>query len=377
MKWYVVLALILSLNSLAFAQGLNPFMSLRDGSPRFLNDSDFKAARKHLDASQALPVMKAYFESYPFNRFSKKQFFEKLESENFFKDSVKNCQKNGRLNCDKFIKKNTLVLLRAEKMIDDVVFLLLENHLENPIKMVKTKEETKEKLKKHYLSLDLSSLEQKYFFVSLKREEINPQTANLEFSFNPMSDKALKKEFKGKYAHYKKLTPRQRLYLNYSHEQIIKLAEIVKLSSQIMNANRVAVVVDFDGDGTNDMEIEASYSEKYKLGLKILKRELERETVGGILQGKQPTFTDLLAASLEVGYFTPEQLKVMMDFPELRDPKPDTWKKVGKISWLIARAGIMAIPGFGMIAAIPIVIIEAVIEGTKQNGKADTTDSLF
>lgn len=373
MRWIVVLALILGLNSLAFAQALNPFSALRDGSPRFLSESDFKQARELINAAEALQVMRAYFEAYPFIRFSKKQFFEKLENEIFFQNSVKNCQRKLKLHCPQKIKLSILVLLREEKIIDDVAYLILENQLKHPLKI------KKEKIlpNKRHLHLNLSELEQKYFFINLKREEINPQTANIEFTFNPMNDQALKREFKGKFTHYKKLTPRQRLYLNYSHEQIIKLAEIVKLASLIMNANRVAIVADFDGDGVNDLEIETSYSEKYKLGLKILKRELNREINGGILDGKHPTFTDLLAASMEAGFFTPEQLKVMMDFPELRDPKPDTWKKVGKISWLITRAGIMAIPGFGTIAAIPIVIIEAIIEGTKQNDKADPTDSLF
>lgn len=373
MRLFIWFVLIFGQLQLAWAQ-TNPFRELRDGDCRFITKQEDLASQRFIDRKKAIPVIKGYFENYNFNRFSKAQFFEKIEVENFFKESVKHCQKtlkNIAHSCRGVVKKDLVISLRQDKVIDDVVFLLLQNHLEHPYR-ISTKD--KKYNNKKSLSLDLNALEQKYFFIELKREEINPQTASVEFSTNPMTTK----EFKGKYANYKKLTPRQRLFLNYDHEQIIKLAEIVKYASQVMNAKNIKIVFDEDGDGQEDLPaIEASYSEKYRLAIKLIKRELNREMLSGVLVGKNPTFTDLLAASMEVGYFSPDELKIMLDFPELRDPKPDTWKKVGKIAWLITRAGIMAIPGFGTIAAIPIVLVEAIIEGTKKNETVDTTDNLF
>lgn len=369
MRLFIIIALIYGQIHLACAQ-TNPFRMLRDGDSRFITPRDEEASKRFLQPASALPVVKSYFDNFEFLRFNKAQFFEKVALEPFFKHSVKLCRlsfKNVVFSCEKLIKENLIVQMRKQKIIDDVVYLLLQNHLEHPYQI--------DAKNKHSLALDLPSLEQKYFFIELKREVVNPTTATQEFLSNPMGGKV----FKSKFADFKKLTPRQRLYLNYSHEQIIKLAEIVKYASLIMNAKDIKLVIDVDGDGVEDLPaIETSYSEKYRLALKLIKRELNREMKSGILIGKNPNFTDLLAASMEAGYFSPDELKIMLDFPELRDPKPETMKKVGRIAWLITRTGIMAIPGFGTIAAIPIVIIEAIIEGNKKkNEKADTTDDLF
>lgn len=370
MRLFIFIFLIFGETSLARAQ-TNPFRALRDGGTKL------EASERFLDPQTALPVMRSWFTNYQFIRFNKVQFFEKVTSESFFQESLKRCRrspKNVAHSCTKQINKDLIVLLRVEKIIDDVAYLILENHLEHPFKESKEKKKQKPK-NKHALFLDLNTLEQKYFFIELKREEINPQTASMEFAENPMATK----DFKSKFATYKKLTPRQRLYLTYNHEQIIKLAEIVKYASQVMNSKSIRIVFDEDGDGIEDLPaIEASYSEKYRLAIKLIKRELNREVLNGVLIGKQPNFTDLLAASMEAGFFTPEELKIMLDFPELRDPKPENWKKAGKIAWLVARAGLLAIPGFGTVAAIPIVIIEAIIEGSKKNNEnVDTTDNIF
>lgn len=336
----------------------NPFRSLRDGQPERIPSRHITQAKKIFSEAEIAPI-KVEFDDYYLAPLTSVQFLEKQLAKDFVKREIKHCKKTLRnvvVNCSKYIQKLLLVRLRVDEIIDDVTFLAL--------------------LKPEQTGLDLKAIEQKFYFINLEREKINPAKAYQKFEFNPMAGKDFRVHVTKK---LKNLTPRQRLYLLYSHEQIIKMAEIIKKATTIMNSKSVNITVDEDGDGTLDMDpISLSFSGKYNLAIKYIKHSVKQEASTGVLVGKSPTFTDLLCASMEVGYFDAKELQAMLELPELRDPKVDGWKKAGKIIWTITKAGIMAIPGYGPLISIPIVLIEAIIEGKKQNAThADHSDDIF
>ncbi|MFZ4714035.1 MAG: hypothetical protein ACOYL6_10000 [Bacteriovoracaceae bacterium] len=354
---FIVLGLLMSLaTSLLWAQE-NPFRSLRDGEPERISARAIKQANKSF-SSKEVEVIRTELENYYLLPLTTIDFLDQQKEKEFVKREIKSCKhslRNVTVNCERFILKLLAVRLRLDHILDDVAYLLLT--------------------KGDDIELDLKTLEQKYFFVNLKREEINPIKAYVPFEFNPMNGK----DFKVKVGKLKKLTPRQRLYLVYTPDQIIKMAEIIKKASTIMNSKSVQIVIDEDGDGKEDMDpIVLSYSGKYNLAIKVIKHSLEEETTTGKLIGKKPTYTDLLCASMEVGYFDANELKAMLALPELRDPKVDGWKKAGRIAWIITKAGIMAIPGWGPLIAIPVILVESIIEGQNENAKhADHSDDIF
>lgn len=328
----------------------NPFRPFRDSK------QVFKAGHKEFSSSEVKEIEQELKDYYLKQR-TNQEFKELLLQKGFVQREIIACQKslkNVIKNCESHVIKVLIKRLRTENIIDDVTYFALtskENHL------------------------DLRQIEQKYFFINLKREEINPTTAYKKFEFNPLEGK----DFEGKVEKLKHLTPRQRLYLLYSSEQIIRMAELIKKTSRMMNAKNVQITFDEDGDGKEDLEaIELSYSGKYNLAIKYLKHQIELDTSNGILIGKKPTFTDLLTATMEVGYFDEHEMKVLLELKELRDPKVDKYKKALKITWLITKAGIMAIPGYGPLIAIPIVLVEAIIEGNKQShAKVDHSNDIF
>lgn len=328
----------------------NPFRSLRDSK------QEFKAGQKEFSKNE-IQNIEQELKDYYLKQRSNQEFKDLILQKPFIQREIISCQKslkNVIKNCESHIIKILIKRLRSEAIIDDVTFFAL-NSKEN--------------------QLDLKQIEQKYFFINLKREEINPNNAYKKFEFNPLEGK----DFLGKVGKLKNLTPRQRLYLLYSSEQIIKMADLIKKTSRMMNAKNVQITFDEDGDGKEDLEaIELSYTGKYNLAIKYLKHQIELETSNGILIGKKPTFTDLLTATMEVGYFDEHEMKVLLELKELRDPKVDKYKKALKITWLITKAGIMAIPGYGPLIAIPIVLVEAIIEGNKQShAKVDNSNDIF
>jgi hypothetical protein len=197
---------------------------------------------------------------------------------------------------------------------------------------------------------------------------------NLNRNDSPITEATLNhKNHRTSFGKLKKITPRQKLLLQYNYTQIKYMGDILLKLDRRMQAQRAGVFYDYNNDGIADDSYIIDAADQYRMTVKLLKLELEKEShQGGMFADNKPTFTDLLSAAEELGLIESEQLKVMLDLPELNQKKEEKWKMAGKIAYNIGKGVLMVIPGVNIYAIIPIVLVESYFENKKlQNNTSD------
>ncbi len=230
--------------------------------------------------------------------------------------------------------------LRHRDLIDDQAWLVL-----------KSKSETLPKLSEYFRSLRK---------LKLAREERGGGALDLSSLYT--RDLSVKSNgFTG-------VSPRQYLYFNYSFQQIIRLSLIAEKMVQVMNSKSAMITVQLSD--VEDMEIELSYSEKYRLGVKLAWREL---TKLHLYEGFEstPRMIDVLFAGVETGVFQKEALEELIHRPALRDGFRDKSKHYAQILKSLGKAALYNAPVIGQFAAIPVLIWEA-YEGIQEDRDAQS-----
>lgn len=154
---------------------------------------------------------------------------------------------------------------------------------------------------------------------------------------------------------FKGVTPRQYLYFNYSSTQIIWLSSIANKMVRVMNSKNAVINIELEDD--EDLEITLSYSEKYRLGVKLAWMEIEKAVHQRGFK-KRPRMLDVLMAGIETGVFGPEALKELIAHPRLMDGFRNKKKNYIKILKSVGKAALYNTPVIGQFAAIPILIWE-------------------
>jgi len=167
------------------------------------------------------------------------------------------------------------------------------------------------------------------------------------------------------------VTPRQYLYFNYSSTQIIWLSSIAKKMISVMNSKNAVISVELEDD--EDLEINLSYSEKYRLGVKLAWMEIEK-AVHERGFGKRPRMLDVLMAGIETGVFGPEAMKELIKHPRLMDGFRNKKKNYIEILKSVGKAALYNAPVIGQFAAIPVLIWET-FENMKEARDAQSSST--
>ena len=243
--------LVYSLTALSFS---NPFAHKRDGKAIYLSQNKLQRAYASLSAQQTRDYYNHIFDNFVFTPLSKAEILKRLQKTKGFKEAYRSCKQKQLLGCRKSLLKKSLVLARNEHIIDDIVYLLLKNHIQY------------KKKSKRYIPFEISSYHNSLFDIDLERELI--QAKNDSQALNG------KKYFQR--INRFKMTSRQALYLQYSSQEIVLMGQIVSQAIKIMNSVNISINADYDGDGNVDHKIELAYGEKRRYAQKLLRRLVKR-----------------------------------------------------------------------------------------------------
>lgn len=170
------------------------------------------------------------------------------------------------------------------------------------------------------------------------------------------------------------VTPRQYLYFNYSDAQILKLASIAKKMVGVMNSSRASINIAMNGE--EDLEIELSYSEKYRLGVKLAWMEMEKCPVQYGFSSR-PRMVDVLFAGIETGVFGPAALEELLKRPKLIDGYRNKRKYYFEALVSLGKAALYNTPVIGQFAAIPILIWETIESSREARDAQSASTHLF
>ena len=249
---------------------------------------------------------------------------------------------------------HALNVLRSEQRIDNLFYLIVSDRIKN----------FKPNLKD--LSTYLRSLKSIY----RKRLSSSNDVVGSDLSF--LNSRNLSQKF----GPYKGLTPRQVLYLKYDSFQIKHLAYQLKKMINIMSSKEAYIYINMQSTDLSDVRIDLSYSEKYRLGVKLLKFHLNELTLDNKF-GFKPLFIDVLLAGVETGVIQPDILEGFYMMPEFYDSYRNRYKRYKEIILKIGKQILINTPYIGQISLIPIMIFEIRNELKNKNRGNSNDTHLF
>ncbi len=297
-------------------------------------------------------------------RVSASDFASEVTQLNYFKQKINDCihvnpeDEYRPADCQKFISEDIVYYLRANNHIDDTAGLILLAHIKQDRKQLSWLATRALDIPSYLRTLEGLSK-------SLERKEVKPTSTMLA-----------SRDQRRRVKPWGKISPRQELFLKYNLFEIKVLTEILERTQKRIAAAKIAIIVDYDGNGDIDETIDVSPSERYRFAQNMLKLELVKETgPDGFLPHASVEGPHMIMASSELGFISEDVLKQLIQMPELKAKKSEKGKVYLNALWSIGKAGLLAVPG-GIYLILPIVVIESYFQGKKAQ-EAKNAPTLF
>ncbi len=330
--------------------------SCRDGFTKNISQSKVRSATKALNRDQLLRKEIDQLYNVVTTDHTHQDFFNDFLKLAKLAKSFATCesdQENSKLYCLRLTLAPIIYYGYGEGHLDATATILLLSKLKSPKKAAFTGELN------HY-ALKIKLLRKSYL---LRQKKVSNEGS-------PLS----KKKYLKRFGKLKRLTPRQNTLYKYNYSQIKKMGKIMQTLEKRILAQSSGLYYDYDGDGTPDEVYELDEAEKYRMSVKLLRLELEKQSFSdGVFADEKPDYHDLLVASNELGLVSDEDLEAMIELPYLYEEKPTFWQKAKSITWDIGKGVVMAIPGVNLYSIIPIVLVESY---SKAKEKAGETSDL-
>ncbi len=170
------------------------------------------------------------------------------------------------------------------------------------------------------------------------------------------------------------LSNRLALYAKYNSLQINLLSDEFKKFTERMDllTAEASVVIKYK-DGREDEVYDLSPQEQYRMAAKMLHKEIEELKLSGIFAGKNPTFDDVIVASVETGFIHASELDAAMGVDDVWNPKVSGWTKFVTILKKYGSTALVLIPTpYTFWASLAITLAETLIsKKTAGPGEAD------
>lgn len=189
----------------------------------------------------------------------------------------------------------------------------------------------------------------------------------------PLPDASERSEFVTERAGKDKLSHRQRLYLGYTPLQITLMGDVVRKLKERLESPRIEILVYDLSDEVREV-ITLEPMERFRFAIRILRKEMKLLSINNYFAGRQPSYTDLMAAAYERGVVTALELDEVARLEEVWNPTRTFWDKAAV--WVRMFGGVLAVvipPPYGFLPSLAIVAIEA----ANQDAANDDQDSLF
>lgn len=212
--------------------------------------------------------------------------------------------------------------------------------------------------------LELASFTLKAYFKKIK---------SLRIQF-PLRDPNEKSNFVTGKVDKLKVSHRQKLLEGYSDIQIMLMANVIKKLRTRLESPKAEILIYDRQNGVETIELEPM--ERFRLAIKLLRKEMSLLSLNTYFQGRSPDYLDLMTAAYEVGIIPASELEEVAGLQEIWNPKKTFWEKAQVwIRTLSSVATIAIPPPYGFIPALALVVIE--MTAGKKNDKTDDPTVLF
>lgn len=231
-----------------------------------------------------------------------------------------------------------------QKLISEKIFVALEQGRLNDL---------------HETTLSLSSYQQKLTYLR---------------KHYPLRDPSERSDFVTLKMKKMNSSRRQKLYENYSPEQIVKMGNIIKAVRERLEIDKVDIVSSKDGKAIDSLTVVLDPMERVKFAVRVLRKEMSTLPLNYYFKSRAPDFIDLMSASYEIGIIPQTELEAVASMEEMWNPKKSLWEKSSMWVRTFSSVATIAIPPpYGFIPALVLVVIEATVPKAKDPNKIDPT----
>lgn len=170
-----------------------------------------------------------------------------------------------------------------------------------------------------------------------------------------------------------KTSHRIRLFDQYSSIQISLMGDVVRKLRMRLDSPRIEISVYEDSDEVVEV-ITLDPMERFRFAIRVLRKEMKLLGTNSYFNGRQPSYTDLMAAGYEMGIVTAQELDEVAGLESIWNPKKTFLQKVSE--WVRMFGGVLSIvvpQPFGFVPSLAMIGMQAIT----QENTDDTTDSLF
>lgn len=187
----------------------------------------------------------------------------------------------------------------------------------------------------------------------------------------PLRDPNERSEFVTQKAPKQKMSYRVKLYENYSDLQIMLMADVVKRLRTRLEAKKVTIQIEGADEEIEIITLEPM--ERFRLAIKLLRKEMKMLSLNTYFNGRTPDYMDLITASYETSLIPATELKELGGLQEIWNPTKTFWEKASVWVRTFSSVATIAIPApYGFIPALVLVVIEATVGKGSDNQQDDT-----
>lgn len=176
----------------------------------------------------------------------------------------------------------------------------------------------------------------------------------------PLRDANEQSDFVTDKARKTKVSYRIKLYEQYTDLQIMLMADVVKRLRTRLEAKKVTINIEGENEEVEVITLEPM--ERFRLAIKLLRREMALLATNTYFNGRTPDYFDLVAAAYETSLIPATELKELGGLQEIWNPTKTFWQKAEIWIRTFSSVATVALPQpYGFIPALVLVVIEATV----------------
>lgn len=176
----------------------------------------------------------------------------------------------------------------------------------------------------------------------------------------PLRDATERSDFVTQKVSKQKISYRVKLYEQYSDLQIMLMADVVKRLRTRLEAKKVTIQIEGVNEEVEIITLEPM--ERFRLAIKLLRKEMRMLSLNTYFNGRSPDYMDLITASYETSLIPAKELKDLGGLQEIWNPTKTFWEKASVWIRTFSSVATIAIPApYGFIPALVLVVIEATV----------------
>jgi hypothetical protein len=136
------------------------------------------------------------------------------------------------------------------------------------------------------------------------------------------------------------------------------MGNVIKKLKTRLESPRIDILI-YDDQDTVIESFTLDPMERFRFAIRVLRKEMKILSTNNYFQGRQPQYTDLMAAAYEMGIVTSVELDQVAKLEEIWNPTRTFWDKASVWVRLFGSTlSIVVPPPFGFVPTLAIVAIE-------------------